>query len=272
MFPQQQVAQQFNKAASTYDQAAIMQQEVGQRVIERLDFIRVKPNQILDLGAGSGYCTQLLRLRYPKATVHALDIANKSLALQHGSRVCADAHLLPFADNSVEFVFSNMMIHWCENIADVMLEVQRVLKPEGLFLFTTLGPDSLTELRQSWLEVDEHIRVHEYIDMHHVGDALLQSGFADPVMDSEMLTIEYERVATLLKDLKNLGVTNMATERQRGLLGKKKYQRFINAYEKFKEDDIYPVSYEVVYGHAWGKQLVQKNQEISIAVHEIKKR
>ncbi len=272
MFPQKQVAGRFNKAAGSYDQAALMQQEVGRRTIERLEFIRIEPTRVLDLGAGSGYCTALLKDRFPEAEVHAVDLAFESLRLHQIAPICADAHFLPFTNDSFDLVFSNMVLHWCENIADVMLEVERVLKPDGVFIFSSLGPDTLKEMRDSWAKIDEYQHVHDFIDMHHIGDALLKCGFSDPVMDSEMLIIEYETLTTLLKDLKNLGVSNIHEKRQRGLMGRQKFQQFLAAYEQYRDEGIYPVTYEVVYGLAFGKKPVLKSDEISIQVTDIRRR
>ncbi len=172
----------FERAAATYDAAAALQNEVGSRLVERLDFIRMQPRRILDLGAGTGVFTRVLGRRYRRADVTALDIAPAMLqqARARGGWwrraprcVCGDAEALPFADASFDFIFSNLMLQWCVDLPAALRELRRVLAPGGLLMFTTLGPDTLGELRASWSAVDGYTHVNPFIDMHDVGDALL---------------------------------------------------------------------------------------------------
>lgn len=253
----------FEKAASSYDAAAVLQQEVASRLVERMDLMAMKPVSILDAGSGTGFVSQLLAARYPKAKITALDLAfnmlkqskTKHTFKQRWNKqfnyVNADVESLPFADASIELVISGLTLQWCQDLPKVFKEFRRVLAPGGLLLFSSFGPDSLKELRQSWAEVDEIPHVNAFADMHDVGDALLQSNFADPVMDMEMLTVTYNDVRTVMRDLKQIGAHNVMQGRSHNITGKMKLQKMIQAYEQFRVDGVLPVSHEIVYGHAW---------------------
>ena len=164
LFDPERVTRQFNQAASRYDGVAIMQREAGDRMLERLDFVKLKPKTIIDVGAGTGYCAKKLRERYPEASVTAVDLAQSMLETipEPISTICASAENLPLPDDSVDLVVSNMMIHWCLDVQKAIDEMHRVLKPGGLLLFTTLGPDSLHEMRESWATVDDFNHVHHF--------------------------------------------------------------------------------------------------------------
>jgi len=254
-----QMQRAFERAAATYDAAAELQYEIGNRLIERMDFIRIKPRRILDLGAGTGMFSAALMKRYRKADVVALDIAPSMLAraqarggwLRRPACVCADGEVLPFADDSFEFIFSNLMLQWCTDLEPVFSELRRVLAPGGLLMFTTFGPDTLGELRASWEAVDGYTHVNRFVDLHDIGDSLVRTRWAEPVMDSERITVTYRELPRLLADLKQIGAHNVTRGRARGLTGKQHWQRFAVAYENFRQDGVLPASYEVVYGHAW---------------------
>ena len=249
----------FEKAADTYDEAAVLQNEIGDRLMERLDYIRLQPRRILDLGAGTGVFTSALMKRYRKADVVALDIAKPMLHcvkqragwLRKPGCVCADSESLPFNDDSFDFIFSNLMLQWCTDLEATFVELRRVLSPGGLLMFTTFGPDTLMELRASWEAVDGYTHVNSFIDLHDVGDSLLHTKWAEPVMDSERITVTYRELRGLMQDLKHIGAHNVTSGRPRGLTGKRHLQQLVEAYEPFREDGVLPASYEVVYGHAW---------------------
>jgi malonyl-CoA O-methyltransferase len=272
----QQARRAFARAADTYDAAAELQNEIGDRLIERLDYIRLQPRRILDLGAGTGFFTEALLKRYRKADVVALDIAETML--QHVQArggwfrkpqcVCADAESLPFATDSFDFIFSNLMLQWSTDLEATLVELRRVLAPGGLLMFTTFGPDTLQELRASWEAVDGYTHVNAFIDMHDVGDSLLHARWAEPVMDSERITVTYRELRTLMQDLKHIGAHNVTAGRPRGLTGKRRMQQLGTAYEQFREDGVLPASYEVVYGHAWSplnKQVDTVGSEVPLA-------
>ena len=255
----QQVRLAFERAAATYDEAAELQSEVGDRMLERLDLVRLQPARVLDLGAGTGEFSKALLQRYRKACVVSLDIAlnmlrhtqNRGGWLRKPACVCGDGERLPFSDNSFELIFSNLMLQWCMDLEPVLAELRRVLAPGGLLMFTTFGPDTLQELRASWEAIDGFTHVNAFIDMHDVGDALVSTKWAEPVMDSERITVTYREMRTLMEDLKHIGAHNVTAGRPRGLTGRQRLQQVEQAYETFRVDGVLPASYEVVYGHAW---------------------
>jgi malonyl-CoA O-methyltransferase len=266
----------FEKAAGTYDDAAVLQNEIGDRLMERLDYIRLQPRRVLDLGSGTGVFTRALMKRYRKADVVALDIAQPMLQrvkqragwLRKPGCVCGDTESLPFADDSFDFIFSNLMLQWCTDLEATFVELRRVLAPGGLLMFTTFGPDTLMELRASWAAVDGYTHVNSFIDLHDVGDSLLHTRWAEPVMDSERITVTYRELRTLMQDLKHIGAHNVTSGRPRGLTGKRHLQQLVEAYEPFREDGVLPASYEVVYGHAWSpvnKHSAPSGNEVPLA-------
>lgn len=256
-----QVRRQFGRAASTYDAAAVLPRTVADRLIERLDVVRVRPARVLDVGCGTGYCTLALARRYRRAQIVGLDLAWAMVArARHQAGWFArprfaggDAERLPFREAAFDLVVSNLMLPWCEPPA-VFTEFLRVLRPGGLLVFTSVGPDTLQELRGAWRRVDDAPRVHAFLDMHDVGDALMRAGFADPVMDVERYTLTYADAPALLRELKVLGVQNAQQGRRRGLTGRARFERFLGAYAAMTRGERIPASYEVVYGHAWAPE------------------
>jgi len=250
----------FDRAAERYDEVAVLQREVGERIMERLQLVRISPQTILDVGAGTGVFSQALSRRYAKSRVLALDIAPRMLLRARRRKgwfsrqgfICGDADCLPIASASVDLIFSNFTLQWCGELDRAFAEFRRVLKPGGLLMFSTLGPDTLKELRQSWQAVDGRPHVHQFIDMHDVGDALLRAGLSDPVMDVENFTLAYDDAMQLMRELKIIGAHNAAIDRPPGLTGKGSLKKMLSAYEELRRDGVLPATYEVVYGHAWG--------------------
>ena len=273
--------QSFERAAVHYDAAAILQQEISKRLLERLDYIKLQPARVLDVGAGTGISLTGLRQQYPAAQIYALDIARAMLLearkkqswLQRMRRpmqfITADAEKLPLADASIDLLFSNLTLQWCLDLEQTFGEFKRVLKPGGLLMFTTFGPDTLKELRSCWSQVDSYTHVNNFIDMHVVGDALVRSRFAEPVMDMERLTMTYSDVPSIMRDLKTIGAHNVTRGRARSLTGKGKMQQLIAGYEQFRNNGVLPVSYEVVYGHAWIAEEVSRSS-IPVSFEQLK--
>lgn len=276
------ISHAFNRAASTYDAAAVLYREVSKRLFERLNLIRLQPKTILDLGCNTGYCAQQLAKHYRPAHVIALDIAHNML-LQAKRRagwftkqvfVGADAAQLPFADHSIDMIFSNLVLQWCD-LTTVFAELRRVLRPGGLLLFATYGPDTLQELRASFSRVDNYTHVNHFIDMHDIGDILIHNKFADPVMDMEMITLTYPDVGKFLLELKALGANTILTGKRKTLMGKQQWQSMLQQYENFRDkDNRIPATFEIVYGHAWGPalnvdQIMNAAGEVSIPLNRI---
>lgn len=260
-----QIRRSFGRAASSYDQAAVLQHEVGVRALERLDLVRLDPALILDAGCGTGFAVPALLRRYPRATVVGLDLAMPMLAAARrrvprwrrwlGSPrqqfVCGDNERLPLRPAAVGMLWSNLAFQWANDLPRVFAECFRVLEPGGLLTFTTFGPDTLRELRTAFSGHDGGVHVNRFVDMHDVGDMLVHSGFADPVMDMEQITLTYADVESLMRELKAIGAHNVAAGRSRGLTGRRALQDLRRRYEPMRRDGRLPATFEVVYGHAW---------------------
>ena len=248
-----QVRSAFNKASSQYDEHAFLQKEIASRLDAKLEVISGKSNVILDLGSGTGLLSKQLSKRFPESQLVCLDFAHQSLAHNlANSKICADANHLPLADNSVDMVISSLMMQWCPDIKQLFSEIHRVLKNDGLILFSTFGPDTLKELKKSWSVVDNETHVNTFTDMHDIGDQMLGAGFQSPVMEMEKLTLTYQTVTDLLRDLKVIGAQTVSA-RSKSLMGKDKFQLMIKMYESYRIDGKLPATYEVIYGHAWKK-------------------
>jgi malonyl-CoA O-methyltransferase len=257
----------FERAADTYDGAARLQREIADRLLERLDDVRMTPATVLDIGCGTGYCTRALARRYRRAAIVGLDLAQPMLHRAQRREwwrffdarpgfVCGDTEALPLQTASVEMIVSNLTLQWCHPAA-VFAEFRRVLRPGGLLMFTSFGPDTLKELREAWRSVDGAPHVHSFLDLRDVGDLLLAAGFADPVVDVERVRFHYPAVIDVLRELKRIGAHNVAQGRARGLTGRQRFARFRAAYEALAEAQGIPATYEVVFGHAWAPSVEQ---------------
>jgi len=257
------IKKNFERSAASYDKVAVLQREVADRLLERLDVVKMLPDALLDVGTGTGRCSQLLTKKYKKAQIYAVDISLPMLQQARGRMnlldkwrakqhfVGGDAEHLPIKSQSIDFLISNMALQWCENLPKTLSDFRRVIRPGGLVLFSTFGPDTLKELRACWAKADQYTHVNGFLDMHDIGDMMLHSGFADPVLDVETFTLTYTDVHHLMKDLKQLGSKNVTHGRSRGLTGKGRLQRVVEEYEQFRDNQLLPVTYEVIYGHAW---------------------
>lgn len=254
----------FDRAARSYDAAAVLQKEVRNRMLDRLDYTRIVPKRILDAGTGTGHAARALAEKYAGSRVVALDIALGMLRLTAASEpwwrrmlgkgpdtLCADIESLPLQAGSMDLVWSNLAIQWCNDLDVAFGEMARVLRPEGLLMFSTFGPDTLKELRVASAADAEHVHVSRFIDMHDIGDALVRAGFSAPVMDVEHFVLTYDDVLGVMRDLKAIGARNAAQGRRRGLEGKGFLQGLTERYERFRSEGKLPATFEVIYGHAW---------------------
>ncbi len=251
-------------AAPGYRDAARLEREVGLRMLERLDYVKLAPARILDAGSGPSPQAELLAQRYPGAQLVALDFSLSMLRqlkprglferLARTARrtaLCADIGRIPLASRSFSLVWSNMALHWAADLQSAIGEFHRVLEVDGLLMFSTLGPDTLKELRAAFSGVAGTPHVHGFIDMHDLGDMLVATGFAAPVMDTETITLTYPGVEAMTADLRATGQTCALAIRSRGLLGPRRWQLVRSALERFARDGRLPATVEVVYGHAW---------------------
>ncbi len=279
------VRRSFGRAARGYDAAAILQSRVRTELLDRLEVVRIEPTVVLDLGAGTGHASLALKRRYRGAQVVALDLApgmlqeagRRQTLLRRFRRVCADAAALPLGTDSVDLVFSNLMLQWCNDPDAVFGECRRVLKPGGLLTFTTFGPDTLVELRRAWAAAaDGRTHVNRFIDMHDLGDALVRSGLVEPVMDVERYTLTYATVRDLMRDLKAIGAHNANAGRPRGLTGKGALERMAAEYETHRREGRLPATYEVVFGQAWAPVTPSRAKgapaEVTVPIGQIGRR
>lgn len=258
----QRLRQAFERAARHDEDAGFLLREIGGRLLERLDLLTLKPQMILDVGCGTGIITAQLMRKYRKARIFGLERSPAMvtracrrapwLRTLHG--LCAEPEAIPLAEARFDLIFSNLALPWTVDLDRTLAEFRRLLKPGGALLFSTLGPDTLLELRRSWAAADERCtHVNAFLDLHDIGDALLRAGLAEPVTDVERLTLTYATVEGLADDLGRLGVRNVTLGRPSSLTGKGRWRAVREAYEHYRRPDgALPVSCEVVYGHAWG--------------------
>lgn len=261
-----QLRRSFEQAADSYDAAAILQHEVCNRMLDRLDYIKIDPAAILDAGSGTGNALNGLLARHPGKPLIALDIALAMLERGRGRlrwwqsvpglrpplhALCADLEQLPLANASIGLVWSNLALQWVNDLPQTFKEMHRILAPGGLLMFSTFGPDTLKELRSAYRDTDGRTHVNRFIDMHDIGDMLTHGGFADPVMDMERFTLTYDDVRAVMRDLKSIGAHNVTQGRPGSLSGKSLLRRVEQGYEAFRRDGKLPATFEVVYGHAW---------------------
>jgi len=259
------VRRAFGRAARSYDAAAVLQREIGGRMLERLDYVRLQPGRILDLGCGTGTWLGPLGRRYKGARVVGLDLAlpmlgtaaardtlwRRLIGRPSTDLLCADATALPLADASVDLVWSNLMLQWQPDPEPALAEVWRVLRPGGLIMFSTFGPDTLMELRHAF-SGEGHDAVNHFVDMHDIGDALVRLRYADPVIDMERLELTYADFDGVVRDLRAIGATHLHGGRSRGLGGRARWARARQRYEGFRRNDgRLPATFETVFGHAW---------------------
>ncbi len=255
----------FSRAADSYDAAAVLQKKVREEMLDRLSLINIAPQAILDAGCGTGFGGFALQKKFKSAQLISLDIAFKMLQktaeqqpwlqkmaqkiLHKQQLVCADIESLPIASQSINLLWSNLALQWCNDLDVAFNEAARVLHPDGLFIFSTFGPDTLKELRAA--SSNGHTHVSRFIDMHDIGDALTRAGFNAPVLDVEHYTLTYDDVKGVMKDLKSIGAHNATQGRARGLQGKGFLQNLTQNYEQFRTQGKLPATFEVIYGHAW---------------------
>ena len=259
-----QIRRAFGRAATTYDQVAVLQQRMVDEIIARLELVQLEPRTIIDLGCGTGYGARALAQKYPQAKIIALDLAlemlrvarSKNSACDNVSWLCGDAESLPLRRGSVDLILCSATLQWCD-LAAVFAQCAAVLRREGLFTFASFGPDTLAELRAAWRRIDDQVHVHEFVDMHNVGDALVHAGFADPVLDVERVQLTYADPKQALDEVRKLGSTNAAVDRRRGLLGKQRYRRLLEALSAGSDGRV-PVTFECVYGHAFATGNLQQ--------------
>lgn len=233
---------------------------------ERLDYVKLEPKRILDLGCSRGGSFAGLNARYPAAELLGLDRVPAMLRPANPARpawqrwlgigettisqqLAADAAKLPLKTQSTTLIWSNLLLHWLDDPLPALAEAHRVLEVGGLLMFSTLGPDTLKELRSSF--ADGYAHTQRFIDMHDLGDMLVGCGFADPVMDMEVITLTYDNLDVLFGELRAAGSACAMKARRHGMTGRQAWNDGRAAYESLRRDGKLPATFEVVYGHAW---------------------
>ena len=257
------IRKSFNAVAEQYEDNAILQKEVLFRLLERLEDEKklnsqLKPLHVLDLGCGTGWAIPEIIKIFPDVKISAVDFSQAMLEEVTKSRnvklLCADVHHLPLVDSSVDIIFSNMLLHW-SNEQDVFKEAMRVLKPGGLLIMSCLGETTLVELKQAWLNVDKHSHVHDFPALHNLGDDLLKKGFAEVVVNAEIITLTYKDIIALMKDIKASGGHNSIEGRNKGMMSTAMLNQLTKGYEVFRDEKRLPASYEIVYLRAIKPQV-----------------
>lgn len=268
VFDVRQVRRAFGRAAPGYAAAAGLQAQIEARLLESLDYLddpalrRSPPACVLDLGCGPGHASRAMQQRWPRARVLALDLALPMLRQLAASRrwrpfarrpqpVCADARALPLAEASVDVLFSNLCLQWVEDLDAVLAGFRRVLRPDGLLLFSTFGPGTLWQLREAFAQADDAPHVSPFADIAAVGDALVRAGFRQPVLDRDVLVRHSPDLAALMRVQRATGATNALVARRHGLTGRARFARAAAAYEAWREDAGLPADWEVITAMAW---------------------
>lgn len=262
----------FDRVAKTFDDTDFLHRGIRERLLERLDAIVIRPDRILDLGAGTCSATPALSARYPDARILSIDVSHTMLATGPATewRICADAAGLPLADGCADLAISNLMLHHCPDPTAVLAEVRRVLSADGVLMLTTFGRNSLAELGRAWATADRYTHIAPFFDIQDLGDLFAATGFTEPVLDCQTLTVTYDTLPKMMRELRHAGSTNATDGRNRGLTGRGTWQRLTAAYDQLREPGgKLPVTLEILFGITWAGQRKIRDGEIEIPVDRI---
>lgn len=263
VFDARHVRRAFSRASQGYAAASALQRGVEARLLESLDYLDDRvPERVLDLGSGPGHAALAMRRRWPRARVIAMDLALPMVRLARTprwnplqrplDRVCADARALPLADASVDVLFCNLCLQWVEDLPAAFAGFRRVLRPGGMLLCSTFGPDTLHELRTAFAAADDAPHVSPFTSIAQFGDALMQSGFRDPVLDREIEVHGHADLGALMRELRAIGATNALASRRRALTGRARFAAASAAYEPMRDaHGLLPATWETITAMAW---------------------
>lgn len=248
----------FTRASRSFAEASVVHDHARAALLSRLDYFSLDVEICVDLGCGTGGLIRDLSIRWPNARRLGID---RNHSMCRATTTCKDsgkafviggcAERLPLKPGSCDVVLANLLLPWCLP-EPVLAEIARVLKPTGVFLFATLGPDTLVEVRRAWGTADDAVHVHAQFDMHDLGDLVAAAGLAEPVLDRELLTLTYADTDTLVRDLRGCGAVNSAAGRRKALTGTGRWRAFEHSLLAGARDGQFQVSVELIYGHAWG--------------------
>lgn len=292
LFDARQVRRAFSRSAASYDAAAALQHAVEARLLESLDYLddpalqREAPQRVLDLGCGTGRASLAMQKRWPKAEIVSLDLALPMLQQARGAskrsagwlsnpfarrpaQVCADARALPLAGGSIDVLFSNLCLQWVEDLDALFAGFRRALKPHGLLLVSTFGPDTLWELRDAFAHADDAPHVSPFADIAGFGDALVRAGFHQPVLDREVETTHYPDLSALMRELRAIGATNALASRRHTLTGRARFAAASSAYEAHRDAQGLPATWETISAMAWAPEAGTPLREGDVDVASI---
>jgi malonyl-CoA O-methyltransferase len=270
----------FDRAAGLFDGADFVHRAAAAGLLQRMQPMTVAPKQVVDLGSALGAGSKLLARRFPKARILSIDLSAPMLRKARRSdgwfskvrQLQADARQLPLASGSVDCLFANLLLPWIDDLPGCLREIARVLRADGVFLFSTTGPDSLAEIRTAWRHIDSGLHVHHFPDMHNLGDALVSAGLSDPVLDVDYLSVTYRDTEALFADLAAAGARNSLCDRRRTLTGKGRVARFREQLWRGAVDGVIELKLELVYGHAFGRGVPALPGEYRLAPQDIGRR
>jgi len=271
------VRRRFDRAAAEFDTVDFVHATTRRGLMDRLTPVVIHPRTIVDLGAATGSATRALAKNFRRARVIAVDLSwnmleqarKKQRWLSRVTTLQADATALPIVDQSVDIVFSNQLLPWVGDPAQTFSEVSRVLVKDGLFLFATLGPDSLSEIRRAWASLDSDVHVNLFPDMHDIGDAAVRAGLRDPVLDVDRLAVTYKDTRALFRELTAMGARNSLLHRNRSLAAAKRFQAMAAALDNTRDGGPLTLELEIVYGHCWGSGARSVDGEFRVAANRI---
>jgi malonyl-CoA O-methyltransferase len=274
------VRRRFDRAAQGFDDADFVHTVTRDGLFARLAPAIIDADVVVDLGCATGSAIPILTKRFRGAKIVAVDLSGPMLErcrakqgwLSRTSVLQADASALPFADQSIDVVFANLLLPWINEPEQVTREVSRVLREDGLFVFATLGPDSLLEIRNAWTAVDDRSHVNRFLDMHDVGDLMVRAGLRDPVLDVDRLSVSYDDADALFRDLTAVGARNSLQYRNSALVGKRRFEAMRDRLENATADGGISLNLELVYGHCWGGRPPPAKSDVRIDAAAIRVR
>ena len=260
MLNRKHIRRRFERAAATFDESDFVHAVTRDGLLARLEPLLVDAETVIDLGAATGAANRALEKRFKGARVVSIDLAHNMLKKAREKKswfskntfTQASADALPFANESVDVVFSNLLLPWAHDPSLIFSELARVLRKGGVFAFATLGPDSLQEISRAWGSTDGNAHVNRFLDMHDLGDGLVNAGLRDPVLDVDRLSVSYEDSNRLFADLTAVGARNALNQRAKSLTGKQRYAAMVSALEATAIDGQITLDLELVFGHCWG--------------------
>ncbi len=270
----------FDRAAPLYSGADFVQRHAALGLLQRWTPIEIRPRRVLDLGSALGAGSQQLAKRFRRARIVSVDMSAEMLVRARDRRgwfsrvreIQADVRRLPLPSAFFDLVFANMLLPFIDDVSSCLDEVARVLRKDGVFLFSSLGPASLSELREAWASVDDELHVRDFADMHNLGDAVVAAGLREPVLDVDNLCVTYRDSDALFRDLTAAGARNSLQARRQSLTGKGRLARLQERLRGDRKEGILRLNLELVYGHAWGGGAPPVPGEFHLAPGEIGRR